>query len=33
VFVTTIPPELLNVDEALILGRACWQIELLIKQW
>ena len=33
VFVTTIPPELLTVDEALILSRARWQIELLIKLW
>jgi hypothetical protein len=33
VFVTTIPPELLSVDEALILSRARWQIELLIKLW
>ena len=33
VFVTTIPPELLTVDEALLLGRARWQIELLIKLW
>jgi DDE family transposase len=33
VFVTTIPPELLTVEEALILGRARWQIELLIKLW
>jgi hypothetical protein len=33
VFVTTIPPELLSVAEALILSRARWQIELLIKLW
>ena len=33
VFVTTIPPEQLSVPEALILGRARWQIELLIKLW
>jgi hypothetical protein len=33
VFVTTIPPALLRVEEALILGRARWQIELLIKLW
>jgi Transposase DDE domain len=33
VFVTTIPPELLSVEEALLLGRARWQIELLIKLW
>ncbi len=33
VFVTTIPPELLSVEEALILSRARWQIELLFKLW
>jgi hypothetical protein len=33
VFVTTIPPELLRVEEALVLGRSRWQIELLIKLW
>lgn len=33
VFVTTIPPAQLSVDEALLLGRARWQIELLIKLW
>lgn len=33
VYVTTIPPELLTVDEALLLGRARWQIELLFKLW
>jgi hypothetical protein len=33
VFVTTIPPELLRAEEALILSRARWQIELLIKLW
>lgn len=33
VFVTTIPPSLLTVDEAVILGSARWQIELLIKLW
>jgi hypothetical protein len=33
VFVTTIPPTLLTVDEALILGSARWQIELLLKLW
>lgn len=33
VFVTTIPRELLGVDEALVMGRARWQIELLIKLW
>jgi hypothetical protein len=33
VFVTTIPPELLSSEEALILSRGRWQIELLIKLW
>jgi hypothetical protein len=33
VFVTSIPSHLLSVDEALILGGARWQIELLIKLW
>lgn len=33
VYVTTIPPELLSVEEALILGRSRWQIELLFKLW
>lgn len=33
VFVTTLPPELLSLREALVLSRARWQIELLIKLW
>jgi len=33
VYVTSIPRELLSVEEALIMGRARWQIELLIKLW
>lgn len=33
IFVTNAPPELLNVTEALVLGRARWQIELLFKLW
>lgn len=33
VYVTTIPPTLLSLDEALILGAARWQIELLFKLW
>jgi hypothetical protein len=33
VFVTTIPPEQLTLSEALVLSRARWQIELLIKLW
>ncbi|MEI7646653.1 MAG: IS4 family transposase [Chloroflexales bacterium] len=33
IFVTTIPVALLSLDEALLLGAARWQIELLIKLW
>lgn len=33
VFVTTIPADLLSLDEALVLSRARWQIELLFKLW
>ena len=33
IFVTNVPQELLSVREALILGRARWQIELLWKLW
>jgi hypothetical protein len=33
VFVSSIPPELLSVEEALILSRARWQIALLLKLW
>jgi hypothetical protein len=33
IFVTNVPPEQLNVREALILGRARWQIELVFKLW
>jgi hypothetical protein len=33
VYVTTIPPELLTMTEALILARARWQVELLFKLW
>jgi hypothetical protein len=33
VFVTTIPAEQLTLEEALVLSRARWQIELLIKLW
>lgn len=33
IFVTNVPVELLSVPEALILGRARWQIELLWKLW
>lgn len=33
VFVTNVPPSRLSVPEALVLGRARWQIELLFKLW
>jgi hypothetical protein len=33
VFVTNIPPERLTIDEAIVLGRARWQIELIFKLW
>lgn len=33
IFVTNVPSELLSVKEALTLGRARWQIELLFKLW
>ena len=33
IYVTNAPAELLTVDEALVLGRARWQIELLFKLW
>lgn len=33
IFVTNVPQEMLNVREALVLGRARWQIELLFKLW
>src|SRR5439155_25374020 len=33
IFVTNAPEALLSVREALILGRARWQIELLWKLW
>lgn len=33
VFVTSIPAEMLSVEEALVLGRARWQIEVLFKLW
>jgi hypothetical protein len=32
-FATNVPAELLSVEEALILGRCRWQIELLWKLW
>lgn len=33
VFVTSIPVEMLSVEEAVVLARARWQIELLFKLW
>src|SRR6185437_1695170 len=33
VFVTNVPTGLLSLDEALEIGRARWQIELLFKLW
>jgi hypothetical protein len=33
VLVTNVPAELLTVDEALVLARVRWQIELLFKLW
>lgn len=33
VIVTNVPPELLSIDEAMILYRARWQIELLFNLW
>src|SRR5207244_4668133 len=33
VFVTNVPVELLSLNEALIIARARWQIELLFKLW
>ena len=33
ILVTNAPPELLSVEEALVLARARWQIELLFKLW
>lgn len=33
VFVTNVPVEWLTVEEALVLARARWQIELLFKLW
>jgi CRISPR/Cas system-associated endoribonuclease Cas2 len=33
VFITNAPREVLSLDEALALGRARWQIELLFKLW
>ena len=33
VFVTNVPTRLLSLEEALEIGRARWQIELLFKLW
>jgi hypothetical protein len=32
-YVTNVPTELLSLAEALVLGRARWQVELLFKRW
>lgn len=33
IFITNAPADLLTLDEALVLGRTRWQIELLFKLW
>ena len=33
IVVTNVPRELLNVEEAMLLARLRWQIELLFKLW
>lgn len=33
IFVTSAPPELLSLPEALVLARTRWQIEILFKLW
>jgi len=33
ILVTNCPPELLSIEEALVLARVRWQIELLFKLW
>jgi hypothetical protein len=33
ILLTNVPPEVLSVDEALVLARCRWQIELLWKLW
>jgi hypothetical protein len=33
ILITNVPPELLSIDEARVLYRARWQIELLFKRW
>jgi Transposase DDE domain len=33
ILITNVPPELLSVDEVLVLARCRWQIELLWKLW
>lgn len=33
VYLTNVPPTLLTVDEALVLAKVRWQIELLFKLW
>ena len=33
ILATNVPPELLTLEEALVLARARWQVELLFKLW
>lgn len=33
IFITNVPADLLSLQEALVLGRTRWQIELLFKLW
>jgi hypothetical protein len=33
IYVTNVPPELLSMEEALVLGRSRWQVEILFKLW
>jgi Transposase DDE domain len=33
IYVTNVPPALLSVEEALVLGRSRWQVEMLFKLW
>lgn len=33
IYVTNVPPDLLNIEEMLVLGRSRWQVEMLFKLW
>ncbi len=33
ILITNVPPELLSLEEALVLARVRWQVELLFKLW